>query len=86
MLVDNIDAYAAGSKLCQETLACSVWNVPFFPVMPWQMTLVDLLMNTAGSAWLLRDRACCCSSAARPEALCRVGLRADSRWRLRDGA
>lgn len=27
---------------------CSVWNVPFLPVMPWQMTLVLLSTNTAG--------------------------------------
>src|SRR5258708_35676003 len=23
-------------------MACSVWNVPWAPVMPWQMTRVDL--------------------------------------------
>lgn len=29
-------------------MACSVWKVPFFPVMPWQMTLVFLSTKTAG--------------------------------------
>ena len=28
-------------------MACSVWKVPFFPVMPWHMTLVFLSTKTA---------------------------------------
>lgn len=30
-------------------LTCSLWNVPFFPVKPWQITFVSLLINTAGA-------------------------------------
>jgi hypothetical protein len=26
-------------------MACSVWKVPWLPVMPWQMTLVFLSMR-----------------------------------------
>lgn len=28
-------------------MACSVWKVPFFPVIPWQMTRVFLSTKTA---------------------------------------
>ena len=34
--------------LVPYSIACSVWKVPFFPVMPWQMTLVFLSTKTAG--------------------------------------
>jgi len=29
-------------------MACSVWKVPFLPVMPWQITRVFLSTKTAG--------------------------------------
>jgi len=34
--------------LVPYSMACSVWKVPFLPVMPWQMTRVFLSTNTAG--------------------------------------
>jgi hypothetical protein len=34
--------------LVPYSMACSVWKVPFFPVMPWQITRVLLSTNTAG--------------------------------------
>jgi hypothetical protein len=41
------------NKICYTILvpysiACSVWKVPFFPVMPWQITRVFLSTKTAG--------------------------------------
>lgn len=30
------------------SMACSVWKVPFFPVIPWHMTRVFLSTKTAG--------------------------------------
>lgn len=33
--------------LVPYSMACSVWKVPFFPVMPWQMTRVFLSTKTA---------------------------------------
>ena len=30
------------------SIACSVWKVPFFPVIPWHRTRVVLSTNTAG--------------------------------------
>lgn len=35
--------------LVPYSMACSVWKVPFFPVIPWQITRVFLSTNTA--AW-----------------------------------
>jgi hypothetical protein len=32
-------------------MACSVWNVPWAPVMPWQMTRVFLSIRTDMRAW-----------------------------------
>lgn len=34
--------------LVPYSIACSVWKVPFLPVMPWQMTRVFLSTKTAG--------------------------------------
>ena len=34
--------------LVPYSMACSVWKVPFFPVMPWQITRVLLSTKTAG--------------------------------------
>ena len=30
------------------SIACSVWKVPFLPVIPWQITRVFLSTKTAG--------------------------------------
>lgn len=37
------------SRTCCS-LTCSVWKVPFLPVIPWQITFVFLSTNTAGCA------------------------------------
>jgi len=34
--------------LVPYSIACSVWKVPFLPVIPWQMTRVFLSTKTAG--------------------------------------
>lgn len=34
--------------LVPYSMACSVWKVPFLPVIPWQMTRVFLSTKTAG--------------------------------------
>ena len=36
--------------LVPYSMACSVWKVPFLPVMPWQITRVLLSTKTAGEA------------------------------------
>lgn len=38
----------SSTMLVPYSMACSVWKVPFFPVMPWQITRVVLSTNTAG--------------------------------------
>lgn len=39
-----------GTMLVPYSMACSVWKVPFLPVMPWQITRVLLSTKTAGVA------------------------------------
>jgi len=39
-----------GTMLVPYSMACSVWKVPFLPVIPWQMTRVLLSTKTAGVA------------------------------------
>jgi hypothetical protein len=43
----------------RRSLTCSVWKVPFLPVMPWQMTLVSLLTKTAGGCVDVEDDGGC---------------------------
>jgi hypothetical protein len=64
--------------LVPYSMACSVWKVPFFPVMPWQITRVLLSTKTAGEgaaaaaaakprAWRRREAADPSSCDARRE-------------------